>query len=68
MVVRQGLLLTAAGVVLGLAAAFASTRLLAAMLYHVSATDLQTFAATALLFLIVAALASYIPARRAGAC
>ena len=68
MVVRQGLLLTAAGVVLGLAAAFASTRLLATMLYHVSATDPQTFAATALLFLAVAALASYIPARRAGAC
>jgi putative ABC transport system permease protein len=68
MVVRQGLLLTAAGVVLGLAAAFVSTRLLASMLYDVSATDPQTFAATALLFLIVAALASYTPARRAGAC
>jgi predicted permease len=68
MVVRQGLLLTAAGIGLGLAAAFASTRLLEAMLYHVSATDPETFAASALLFLIVAALASYIPARRATVC
>jgi ABC-type antimicrobial peptide transport system permease subunit len=68
MVVRQGVLLAAAGVALGLAAAFASTRLLAAMLYHVSVTDPQTFAAAALLFLIVAALASYLPARRAMVC
>jgi predicted permease len=68
MVVRQGLLLAAAGVALGLAAASASTRLLEAMLYHVSATDPETFAASAVLFLIVAALASYIPARRATVC
>jgi predicted permease len=65
MVVRQGLLLAAAGVAIGLAAAVASTRLLAAMLYHVSVTDPRTFAAAALIFLVVAALASYIPARRA---
>jgi putative ABC transport system permease protein len=65
MVVRQGILLAAAGVTLGLAAALVSTRLLAAMLYHVSTTDPMTFAAAALLFLAVAALASYIPARRA---
>ena len=65
MVVRQGLLLATVGVALGLGAALASTRLLTGMLYHVSSTDPQTFAATALLFLAVAALASYIPARRA---
>jgi predicted permease len=68
MVVRHGLLLAGSGVALGLGAAFASTRLLAALLYHVSATDPETFAATALLFLMVAALASYIPARRAALC
>ncbi len=65
MTVRQGLLLAAAGVALGLAAAFASTRLLAGMLYRVSTTDPRAFAAAALLFLAVAALASYLPARRA---
>lgn len=65
MVVRQGVLLSAAGVALGIAAALASTRLLAGMLYRVSATDPLTFAAAALLFLAVGALASYIPSRRA---
>ncbi len=68
MVVRQGLTLAAAGIILGLAAAFASTRMLAAMLYHISATDPETFGAVALLFLLIAALASYIPARRATVC
>jgi putative ABC transport system permease protein len=65
LVVRQGLGLAMAGVFFGLAGAFAATRLLAAMLYSVSATDPATFAGVALLFLIAALAASYLPARRA---
>jgi len=68
MVLRQGLMLAASGVALGIGVALASTRLLAAVLYHVSTTDPETFAAVALLFLIIAALASYIPVRRAAVC
>ena len=43
----------------------AATRLLASQLYHVSATDPAAFGGSALLFLVVAAIASYLPARRA---
>jgi putative ABC transport system permease protein len=68
MVVRQGMLLSGSGIALGIGAALASTRLLSGLLYHVSPTDPRTFAASALLFLAVAALASYIPARRAVVC
>jgi ABC-type antimicrobial peptide transport system permease subunit len=65
MMLRQGLLLAAAGITIGIAAALATTRLIAGMLYHVDTMDPLTFAAAALLFVAVAALASYIPARRA---
>ncbi len=65
MVVGQGLGLTLAGVALGLAGAFALTRVLRSLLFHVSATDPGTFTGGALLFVGVALLASYIPARRA---
>ena len=65
LVIRHGLLLAGAGVVLGLGAALAAVRMLASVLYHVSATDPLIFAASALLFTSVAAAASYIPARRA---
>jgi putative ABC transport system permease protein len=64
-VVRQGLMLAGAGIALGLLAALLLTRLMAAMLYEVSARDLLTFLLTPLLFLSVALLASYLPARRA---
>jgi putative ABC transport system permease protein len=64
MVIRSGMLLTLAGVVVGLLIALASTRLLSALLFGISTTDLLTFVAVPLLLLVVAALASYIPARR----
>jgi predicted permease len=66
MIVRQGLALAGIGIAAGAAAALAATRMLAGMLYRVSTTDPATFAAAALLFLAVAALASYLPARRVG--
>lgn len=53
------------GITLGIGAAFGFTRLLAKMLYGVSAHDPLTFAGVAILLLIVALAASYIPARRA---
>jgi predicted permease len=65
MVLRQGLSLAATGIVVGLIAAFALTRLMQGLLYGVRPTDPITFAAvTAMLFLIALA-ASFLPARRA---
>jgi putative ABC transport system permease protein len=63
-VVRQGLLLALAGTAVGLAAAIALTRLLASMLYATSPTDGLTFAAVSVLFVSIAAIASFIPARQ----
>ena len=65
LVMRQGIKLAAAGLAIGLIGSFAATRLLAFMLYDVSPTDPPTFAAITLLLLAVAALACYVPARRA---
>jgi len=65
LMLRQGLGLTLAGVVIGTGGAFALTRVMKAMLFHVSATDPATFVGIALLFIVVALAASYIPARRA---
>ncbi len=67
MVLGQGLGLALAGIVLGLGGAFAATRLLRASLFEVSPTDPLTFAAVPLLLLLIALVASYLPARRASA-
>ena len=65
MTLGQGARLAAYGIMAGLAAAFALTRLMATMLYEVKATDADTFAAIALLLGGVALAASYLPSRRA---
>jgi len=64
-VVGQGLRLALLGTSLGLAGALGLTRVIASLLYDVSATDPLTFACVSLVLLGVAALASYLPARRA---
>ena len=64
-VLGQGLTLAALGVALGLAAAAGATRLLEGLLYSISATDPAVYGALAALLLVIAALACYIPARRA---
>src|SRR5215472_4105291 len=65
MVVKQGLVLAGCGVGIGLAGAFAFSRFVSSLLFGVRSTDPLTFAAIALLLILVAMLASYIPARRA---
>ena len=65
LVVFHGLALTLTGVMIGLTAAFGSTKIMTSLLYGVSATDPLTFAWTATLLVIVAMLACYLPARRA---
>ncbi len=65
MVVGQGLRLAIMGVAVGLAGSLALTRLLSSLLFGVSATDPATFVGVPVLLAAVAALACYIPARRA---
>ena len=65
MVMRQSLILTAAGLLIGLAGAFAGTRLLSSLLYGVAPTDPVTLLGGAALLVVVAAAASFGPARRA---
>jgi len=65
LVVRQGLALVLVGIAIGLAGAFALTRLIASLLFMVSATDPVTFISLPLLLAAVALLACWLPARRA---
>jgi len=64
-VLRQGMLLTAAGVVVGLPGAFALTRTIRSLLFEVSPTDPWVFTTIPLLLVIVSLVACYTPARRA---
>jgi putative ABC transport system permease protein len=66
LVVRQGLVLAALGVALGLAGAFAVTRLMQSLLYGTTTTDPFTFIAAPVLLMVAAMLASLLPAWRAG--
>jgi len=65
LIVGQGALLAIAGIVIGLAAAFGLTRLMSGLLFGVGSTDPWTFMGVAVLLLCVAAVACYVPARRA---
>jgi putative ABC transport system permease protein len=65
LVVGQGVRLAVVGAVLGIAGAFAATRLVSSLLFGVTATDPVTFAGVSLLLVMVAVLASWLPARRA---
>jgi predicted permease len=65
LVVGNGLKLAGVGILIGVVASVGLTRLMASFLYKTSATDLLTFAGSAFVFALVAAVASYLPARRA---
>jgi len=65
LILKQGLVLVLSGVAVGLLAAFLLSRVLASLLFEVSATDPATFVVVPLLLVAVALLACYIPARRA---
>jgi len=65
MVVSQGARVVLVGIVIGIAVALASTRLLGTLLYGVKPVDPIVFAAMSVMMLAIGALASYVPARRA---
>ena len=65
MVLRQSALMTGLGILIGVAGAVLFTRSLEGMLFGITPLDLSTFLAVAVLFALVAALAAYVPARRA---
>jgi len=64
-VLRQGMILTVAGIVLGLLGAFYLTRFLRSLLFGIAPIDIVTFGGLALLLSLVALIACYVPARRA---
>lgn len=65
LVLSQGMKLTLTGVAIGLGASLAMTRLMGTLLFNMSPTDPLTLGAVALLLMLVASLACYLPARRA---
>jgi ABC-type antimicrobial peptide transport system permease subunit len=65
LVLRNGMSLALIGAVIGLAGAFAITRVMSSLLFGVTATDATTFTAVAVLLIVVAFVACLIPARRA---
>ncbi|HXD34187.1 MAG TPA: ABC transporter permease [Pyrinomonadaceae bacterium] len=65
LILRTGMTMTLIGVVIGVAGAFALTRVMSTLLFGVTPTDKLTFAAVSLVLIIVALLACYLPARRA---
>ena len=65
LILRQAMGMVGVGIAIGLAVAFGVTRLFTSLLVGVSATDVVSFAATTALLLLVALVATYLPARRA---
>jgi predicted permease len=65
MIVRHGLQVTAAGLIIGFGLSWAATRAISRLLYHVEATDLATYASVTALLILIALTACWIPARRA---
>ncbi|HET8674420.1 MAG TPA: ABC transporter permease [Blastocatellia bacterium] len=65
LIMKQGMRLAVVGMVIGLIASFALTRVIKSLLFNVSATDVLTFIVVSLVFTSVALLACWIPARRA---
>ena len=65
MVIREGMLLAGAGIVVGIAGALGLTRFLRSLLFEITPTDPATFAVVAAVLVIVALAACWIPARRA---
>ena len=65
LVVREGLTLGLLGVAIGVAGALVMSRIIGSMLYGTGATDPLTYLVVSVTFLIIAMLASYVPARRA---
>jgi len=65
MVIKHGMMLTVIGVAVGLTGALAMTRVMASLLYGMTATDPLTFISVAALLTVVALMACYVPARRA---
>jgi len=65
LVLRSGMSLALMGAAIGVAGAFAATRVMSSLLFGVAPTDLTTFTAVALVLIAVAFIACYIPARRA---
>ena len=65
LVIKEGMVLVLVGVVVGLAAALASARVLSSLLFQVSAVNLMLFLGVSLLLAVIALFACYVPARRA---